>query len=75
MKISVMLFMLWFFTSCVSDISTLKYNVPIQGSVYVTPIKYEKHDYLIFSGVDYTRAVVHSASCNYCDSIKHINAR
>lgn len=41
-----------------------------RGDLTVTKIKYEQHDYLIFRGSDYFSAVVHSASCHYCDSIK-----
>lgn len=41
-----------------------------RGDVQMTKMVYENHEYLIFRGSDYFSAVVHSASCSYCDSIK-----
>ena len=43
-----------------------------RGDVLTTKIKLEEHDYFIFRGTDYFSGVVHSASCNYCDSVKSL---
>jgi hypothetical protein len=48
-------------------------EVALPMSIRLYPYKYENHDYLIFRGVDNFSAVVHSASCHYCDSIKNSN--
>ena len=50
---------------------TIEPNHVING-MNMIKYEYEGHDYLIFRGLDYFSAVVHSASCNYCDSLKHI---
>jgi len=34
-----------------------------RGSVVITKVIYEKHEYLIFRGSDYFSAVVHSENC------------